>query len=700
MNKFLCGVLSTSLILSPVMPVFASDQVAIVSSTETPVVSDEVSITLSDDTILVNGKTVSDDSSAAVYTSHDIIYYEDRDTYDSGNAYGEGSASERHSAEEASKHTVVNITEPGTYRLSGKLSYGQIFVNVGEEETDQVTLILDDVDITCTVAPAVFFYNVYECDPDASTETATNQVDTSNAGARVILADGSVNNVKGSHVARIYKDNDQQKKLHKYDGAFYSRMSMEIDGETKGDGILNITADNEGLGSELHLTLNGGVINIQSADDGINVPEDGISVLNINDGYLSVFAGLGAEGDGIDSNGWININGGTVLSLANPNSMDGGIDSDMGTTINGGTVIGAGSMYDPIESSSKQPYMFLQFTEDTDDLIVVTDEKDIPVIAYDFPYDYSYISVSTPSLSEGTYHVYKGGTIAGTESDGLYTNITSYSNGTQLHHGGTSLNGGKGERPALPEGMENGERPALPEGMENGERPAPPEGMENGERPALPEGMVNGEPPALPEGMENPGRPGGFGGGMQSSSDSESYDFVLTSSNRGFTNVSSSEIKDSTANNVSNTVAGFTDVKSDSWYAKAVAYCKEKGLMNGTSATTFSPSASVTREMFVTILYRLAGSPDPTITNTFSDVKDTALYYYDAVLWAKQSGITNGIDLNTFGVGQTIRIKDAITMLQNYGKGGDLTQFVNSSTSSELATRAHIASLLMHYCNK
>lgn len=328
-----------------------------------------------------------------------------------------------------------------------------------------------------------------------------------------------MNAITGSHVARIYKDNDEQKKLHKYDGAFYSRMSMEIDGESKGNGILNITADNEGLDTEMHLTLNGGVIHIQSADDGINVNEDGISVLTINGGYLSIFAGNGKEGDGIDSNGWIVINDGTVISLANPNSMDGGIDSDMDTSINGGTVIGAGSMYDPLESNSEQLFMFLQFAEDTDDLIVVTDEKDVPIFAYDFPYDYTYISFSTPTLTEGTYHVYKGGDISGTEQDGLYSTITSYSSGIQLHHGGSSLNGGKGNRPDM---------------NAHSERPAPPEGMENS------------------------GRPNSFGGNMQSSSDTESYDFVLTSSSRGFTNVSGNIL--STSNNG----IGFTDVASNS----------------------------------------------------------------------------------------------------------------------------------------
>lgn len=527
MKKFLSSALSAYLLLFPVTPILALNQVKIVSSAEVPISSSEISISLSDDNILVNGVAVSNDSSNAVYTSHDIIYYEDKDSYESGNPYGEGSISERHSAEEAAKHTVVNITQPGTYRISGELSYGQIFVNVGKQEKDKVTLILDNVNINCTVAPAIFFYKVYECNTDATTGTATNQVDTSQAGARVILADNSVNAIKGSHVARIYKDNAEQKKLHKYDGAFYSRMSMEIDGESKGNGILNITADNEGLDTEMHLTLNGGVIHIQSADDGINVNEDGISVLTINDGYLSIFAGNGKEGDGIDSNGWIVINDGTVISLANPNSMDGGIDSDMGTSINGGTVIGAGSMYDPLESNAEQLFMFLQFSEDTDDLIVVTDEKDVPIFAYDFPYDYTYLSFSTPTLTEGTYHVYKGGDISGTEQDGLYSTITSYSSGIQLHHGGTSLNGGKGDRPDM---------------NDHSERPAPPEGMENS------------------------GRPNSFGGNMQSSSDTESYDFVLTSSSRGFTNVSGNIL--STSNNG----IGFTDVASNSWYTEAIKF--------------------------------------------------------------------------------------------------------------------------------
>lgn len=516
-------------------------------------------IELSDSEILVDGEKASTDSSSAVYTGADIIYYEGG----TDESYGAGTEAEKHSAEEAAANTVVTITEPGTYEIKGTLSNGQLAIDLGEDAEDDpnavVTLVLDGVDINCSVAPAVIFYNVYECG-SGDTETATSDVDTSAAGANVIIADGTVNNITGSHVAKIYKDGTTDKK-YKFDGAFYSKMSMNIDGGTLGTGRLNITADNEGLDSELHLTINGGIIHINSADDGINTNEDGVSVTTINDGYLYIFAGNGAEGDGIDSNGWIVINGGTVISLANPNSMDGGIDSDMGTYINGGTVVGAGGMYDEIENDSEQLFMFMQFAEDTDDTIVVTDENDNPVFAYDFPYDYTYIVFSTPELAEGTYHVYRGGSIEGTEEDGLYTSITSYTDGTQLKHGGELKGGMNGEPPVRSDN--NGGMAEMPENAPNsdGTQPTPPEKPKNTNNsegssdssktpPEKPENEPNTDnsqttPPEKTDGNGEPKEKpeGGFGGslGMNNSNEEESTDFVLTTEAGSFTNVTYSE---------------------------------------------------------------------------------------------------------------------------------------------------------------
>jgi len=172
-------------------------------------------ISLSDDEVLAD--------SDAVTLSNDIIYYEDLEAYASGNPYGEGTLEERHTAEEAALHTVVNITKPGAYRVTGKLSAGQIRVDLGEnackEEDAVVELILQDADITCTVAPAILFLNTYECDGNWSAETARADVDTTAAGANLIL-EGS-NTVSGSHVAKIFKDKDGEKKLWKQDAAIY-----------------------------------------------------------------------------------------------------------------------------------------------------------------------------------------------------------------------------------------------------------------------------------------------------------------------------------------------------------------------------------------------------------------------------------------------------------------------------------------------
>ncbi|MBR4972320.1 MAG: carbohydrate-binding domain-containing protein, partial [Oscillospiraceae bacterium] len=184
-------------------------------------------ITLSDSGIAVDGSSASSDPGQAVYIANDIVYYEDGHDF----TYGEGTAKDAHSAEEAAAHTVVHITQPGMYILSGKLSLGQIAVDLGEDAQKDpdavVNLVLMGVDITCTVAPAIIFYSVYECGSDDA-EDASMDVYTDQAGANIIVADGTENTVSGSYVARIYKPGTVElnkdgtevkdaKKLLKYD---------------------------------------------------------------------------------------------------------------------------------------------------------------------------------------------------------------------------------------------------------------------------------------------------------------------------------------------------------------------------------------------------------------------------------------------------------------------------------------------------
>ena len=91
----------------------------------------------------------------------------------------------------------------------------------------------------------------------------------------------------------------------------------------------------------------------------------------------------------------------------------------------------------------------------------------------------------------------------------------------------------------------------------------------------------------------------------------------------------------------------FTDVKADAYYYKAVLWAVEKGITSGTTATTFAPDATVSRAQVVSFQYRLAGAPKVEGTNVFTDVPANA-YYRDAVLWAAQNGITSGTTATTF----------------------------------------------------
>lgn len=382
-------------------------------------VSDDgvVEIVLNDEEIIIDGAQATDIKTQDVYLSNDIVYYKSGMDF----TYGEGEDKDSHTADEASAHTVVNITKAGVYSLSGSLSKGQIAIDLGDEAEDnpdaKVTLILNGVDITSTVAPAIIFYNVYEC---GDKDNATMDVDTSLAGANVVIADGSVNNVNGSYVARIYKPesvvlNDSKdevvdsKKLHKYDGAFYSKMSMNINGGDKGTGVLNIYAENEGLDSELHLTLNGGNVNIFSGNDGINTNEDGVSVTTVNGGVLKIqVTGETGEGDGIDSNGWLVINGGTVIAQACSNSADAGIDSDMGIHINGGEVLATGNMLDRIEEGGQTFAVFNFERKFSLDTFILKNENGESVLETSVENDYSVMIYSSPTLSEGVYTLWFG----------------------------------------------------------------------------------------------------------------------------------------------------------------------------------------------------------------------------------------------------------------------------------------------------
>ena len=107
----------------------------------------------------------------------------------------------------------------------------------------------------------------------------------------------------------------------------------------------------------------------------------------------------------------------------------------------------------------------------------------------------------------------------------------------------------------------------------------------------------------------------------------------------------------------------FVDVKEGAYYYDAVLWAVEQKITSGTSATTFSPDASCTRAQMVTFLWRAAGFPKvENGKNPFADVKADA-YYYDAVLWAVEKGVTSGTSATTFSPDATVTRGQTVTFL-------------------------------------
>ena len=107
----------------------------------------------------------------------------------------------------------------------------------------------------------------------------------------------------------------------------------------------------------------------------------------------------------------------------------------------------------------------------------------------------------------------------------------------------------------------------------------------------------------------------------------------------------------------------FTDVAESAYYYDAVRWAVAQGITTGTSDTTFSPNASCNRAQTVTFLWRAAGCPEPTLDSCpFTDVAENA-YYYDAVLWAVEQGITTGTSDTTFSPNAQVTRSQVVTFL-------------------------------------
>lgn len=133
----------------------------------------------------------------------------------------------------------------------------------------------------------------------------------------------------------------------------------------------------------------------------------------------------------------------------------------------------------------------------------------------------------------------------------------------------------------------------------------------------------------------------------------------------------------------------FYDVSSSDWFVNDVAYCYNKGLMTGVSATRFAPNETTTRAQFATVLYRMAGSPAVTASNPFSDCKGH--WAEKEITWAYQTGVVTGVGNNRFAPDQQVTREQMVTMLFRYSGAKEPSGSLNFTDAYRISAYARPA---------
>ena len=395
---------------------------------------------------------------------------------------------------------------------------------------------------------------------------------------------------------------------------------------------INITASCEGLEGTT-VSVYSGDIDVVASDDGVNAANSDLG--ERSDKYAIHIAGgdlyIDAGSDGLDSNNNITMTGGKVEVYGADAMMDAAIDYDGTFTLSGGTLFGAGM----------EPGAGTQ----------------------------AYVAVGQTTSSGG--------------------------------HGG--MGGGQGMTRPTDENGNLMTRPEKPSDDKNGWTGGKGQSANRESALGIKKGSVITVQDASGKTLYTASALGSMSSVIFSSSaikEGETYTVLVDGTSVG---TATAKLGTSTSDGGSfapgqnqnggaqpGGVSGFADVPQTNWFADAVRYVTGKSLMNGTSATAFSPNENMSRAMLVTVLYRMSGETAEA-DSSFGDVSSSA-YYAAAVNWASSKGIVNGMDRGMFSSDLSITREQLAAMLYRYAAepsvSADLSAYTDAVSISPYAEKA------------